>query len=101
MLAQYPKKCVAHDVAILKWDIPYYLPCVSFMMWQIKIGIFHFISHLPKKPCFLMWQYFFGIYRYIPFFFIHPWIVVAEKKWDRGYPISHPTVVARVRKVYP
>ena len=50
MLAEYPKIFVAHDVAILKWDIPYHLPCVSVLMWQIQIGIFQFISHIPKKP---------------------------------------------------
>ena len=78
MLAEYPKIFVAHDVAIVKWDIPYHLPCVSVLMWQIKIGIFQFIFHIPKKPCFLMWQYFFGIYRYIPFFSYTRAIVVAE-----------------------
>ena len=49
MLDEYPKIFVAHDVAILKKDIPYHLPCVSVMMWQIKIVIFQFISHIPKK----------------------------------------------------
>ena len=80
MLAEYPKIFVAHDVAILKWDIPYHLPCVSVLMWQIKIGIFQFIfhTHKKKKPCFLMWQSFLVYTRSIPFFLYTCAIILAD-----------------------
>ena len=77
-------------MAILKWDIPYHLPYVSVLMWQIKIGISQFISHIPKNTLFLMWQYFFGIYRYIPFFSYTRATLWRNKNgiWDIPYPIE-------------
>ena len=87
MLAEYPKIFVAHDVAILKWDIPYHLPCVSLLMWQIKIGIFHFISHIPKKNMLLDVAIFFWDIPVYPIFFHTPVHRCGGKKM--GYGISH------------
>ena len=86
MLAEYTKIFVAHDVTIVKWDIPYHLPCVSVLMWQIKRDI---PIHLPytKKTVFLDVAIFFWDIPAYPIFFIHPFNHCCGVKM--GYEISH------------